>query len=50
MAFSQPSERSFRRAGFTLVEVTLALGIVAFASSLGLRWREGRLVPSTGKL
>ena len=31
MAFSQPSERSSRRAGFTLVEVTLALGIVAFA-------------------
>ena len=31
MAFSQPSERSFRRAGFTLVEVTFALGIVAFA-------------------
>lgn len=30
MAFSQPSERS-SRAGFTLVEVTLALGIVAFA-------------------
>jgi uncharacterized protein (TIGR02598 family) len=31
MAFSQPSDRSPRRAGFTLVEVTLALGIVAFA-------------------
>lgn len=31
MAFSQPSDRSLRRAGFTLVEVTLALGIVAFA-------------------
>lgn len=31
MAFSQPSERFSRRAGFTLVEVTLALGIVAFA-------------------
>src|SRR5437868_6771867 len=31
MAFSQPSDRSSQRAGFTLVEVTLALGIVAFA-------------------
>jgi uncharacterized protein (TIGR02598 family) len=31
MAFSQPSDRSAQRAGFTLVEVTLALGIVAFA-------------------
>src|SRR3954462_13566033 len=31
MAFSQPSDRPSQRAGFTLVEVTLALGIVAFA-------------------
>lgn len=31
MAFSQPSERLAPRAGFTLVEVTLAIGIVAFA-------------------
>src|SRR4051812_37258891 len=31
MAFSQPSDLSRQRSGFTLVEVTMAIGIVAFA-------------------
>lgn len=31
MAFSQPIDRPAQRSGFTLVEVTLAIGIVAFA-------------------